>query len=279
VSTVLEMIDAGDVCSLLALIAVLALIGHKMVQETHSLYLRGWRLATAAFLAYCLYAGFVFQPTDAQGWLWAVFRGLLAAGLTLGVSWIALSVLAFAKHHLLDTPAKRARDLAESSKQRRREAEHRRQEEERESLRQERDAEERSRQLHEQTTKAEAQRRRVEARAAAELSFSLFGPKLENRFTREMLQEYISTYMGDDQPPEDVERRGQELIATLQRHLEQVEPPETKRTLEDLSRWLEEEKARIVALPIDEKAKRSYVAALNVRFNELSTKLFEELEP
>ena len=278
-STVLEMIDAGDVCSLLALIAVLAVIGRNMVQGNHSLYVWGWRLATAAFLGYCLYAGFVFQPTDAQGWLWAVFRGLLAAGLTLGVSWIALSVLAFAKQHLLDPPAKRARDLAESSKQRGREAEHRRQETERESLRQKRDAEERSRQLHEQTTKAEVQRRRVEARAAAELSFSLFASKLGSRFTRQMFDDYVSKFMGDDQPPEDVERRGQELIAALQKHLEEVEPPEAKRTLEDLSRWFGEEKTRIGALPIDEKAKRVYIAALNVRFNELSVRLLEDLEP
>ena len=74
-----------------------------------------------------------------------------------------------------------------------------------------------ARQLEHFRQQADAQRRRTDARAKASLTFSLFAPKIQGRFPQQMFDEFLSRYMGDDHPPEDVERRAEELLQTLAR--------------------------------------------------------------
>jgi hypothetical protein len=133
--------------------------------------------------------------------------------------------------------------------------------------------------IQRRSSETDAQKRRDESRSHCELTYSFYAPKLGERFTRAMLDSYIEKYMGDNQTPEDVERRGQELQVTLQKHLESVEPPKKKLTLESLARWFIEEKQRIESLPVDEKSKRRHIAELNGRYAELSSQLMENIQP
>jgi hypothetical protein len=121
--------------------------------------------------------------------------------------------------------------------------------------------------------------RRIEARSRGELAFSFFAPKLGKRFPRSMFDGYLEKYMNDSFSPEDVERRGRDLVQTLQRHVEAIEPPKKVRTLEDLAQWFTEKKEHIQHLPVDDKTKRFHLVELTQRYNELSSKLLEEIEP
>ena len=62
-------------------------------------------------------------------------------------------------------------------------------------------------------------------------------------------------------------------------HLEEIEPPAEKRTLEELAHWFAEQRQRIEILPLDERVKDAHLAELNARYAELSSKLLESLQP
>ncbi len=145
-----------------------------------------------------------------------------------------------------------------------------------------REQEEATRKAREQEhtrAKAEAQRRRTDARASAMLTYTTYAPKLGNRFTREMFDKYVSDFMGDQHAPEDVERRGQEVLSILERHVQEIQPPKETKSVEDLARWYQEQKDRIESLPMNARTKRTQLVDLNERYTELTTKLLENMGP
>jgi len=276
--TLLYMLDEGDACSLLCLLGVLAFVGAKMADASPVVYQWGWRLAAGAFVGYGLYAGLTFRPLDAEAWLRVVVRGLLAAGLALGPSWVVLSVLVFAGRslHALVGPRTGASATAAN---RRRERDQRRLQDE--ALRQhaQQEADRRAQQLQQAVAQAEASRRRTDARAAVELEYTRLCSRLGSIFTRDMLKAYFDTYMSDAYPPEDVERRGQELVATLQERLAEKEHTEERTSLEQLDSWYQAEKQQIESSSADDRLKRRLIAALNVRYADLAASLMENLQP
>lgn len=94
----------------------------------------------------------------------------------------------------------------------------RRQEEER------RREEERRCQDEAERARAAARRRREEARARAAIAFNLHAPELVGRFSRAMLDEFAARYMGDDQAPEDVEARSDQVADVIRQHLARARP-------------------------------------------------------
>ena len=78
------------------------------------------------------------------------------------------------------------------------------------------------------------QRRREDARAKVELFFNVHAPELKNRFTREMLDDYVRRYMGDDKAAEVVEARADTLLEVIRQHLEKVQPAAARDTFDDL---------------------------------------------
>lgn len=268
----------GDVCSLLCLIAILAFVGHKMLWHHQQLYLWGWRFATAAFLGYCIYAGFALRPSDAAAWLRVVLRALLAAGLTLAISWILSSVIQFAFTCIFAVPLARVRALANASRQRQREQQQQQFREEEERRRSTRERERNSNERQQAATGADTQRRRTDARASVELEYTRLAAQLGAAFTREMLTAYFNTYMSDQHSPEHVERRGRELIATLQRYLQEAKPPEGKMSFEQLDSWFQAEKQRIESSSADQRLKRIRIAALIRRHAEWSPYVVDLLE-
>lgn len=277
-TNVLEILDQGDACSLLFLIAILWLVGSKMTEGNDSIQRWGWRLAAGAFIAYAAYAGMAQQPAAPEDWIGVVLRGLLAGGLTLGFSSIILSVAAFVLRHPFAFIRARTRALRSAAARRREEQQQWARDQ---SQRQHADleAERRAEQHQHSIAEADAKRRRTDARARAALTYSLYASKLQHRFTQPMFDNFVAKYMGDDQLPEDVERRGEELFQTLQKHLAEAEPPEENRTLADLAQWFVEQKTRIESLPVDEKVKRLHLVELTARYAELSSRLMENLRP
>jgi len=91
----LNILNEGDACSLLCLIAILAFIGSRMVEAKPATRQWGWRFAAGSFVGYALYTGVAMQPDDVGEWLRIVLRAVLAGGLALGPSWICLSIVTF----------------------------------------------------------------------------------------------------------------------------------------------------------------------------------------
>src|SRR5207249_3925444 len=91
----------------------------------------GLRLAAVAFVAFCIYGYLRLKPTDAQGLLWIAVRGLLAAGLALGVAWILLPIIAFASRSILGSLLEKASYVADAARRSAAERRAKEQEEER----------------------------------------------------------------------------------------------------------------------------------------------------
>jgi hypothetical protein len=276
---ILTIIDTGDCCSLLFLTAVLVFLGNRLVEGTPRLRLWGQRLAYASLIAYCLYSGVTCPPDTPGACLMIVLRALLAAGLTLGVTWTLLPAFAFLWRVLIEGPRTTARQVAAAARHTASEARARRRNDAEQAERRRADAERYAHESQKESQMADTHRRRADARARAALSYSLLAPKIGSRFTRQMLDDYIATYMGDEQSPDDVERRGDELLATLNQHLEEEEPTRTALTLEQLQAWFHAEKQRIESSSADACVKRQLVAALNVRYADLASSIMEDLQP
>jgi hypothetical protein len=125
----------------------------------------------------------------------------------------------------------------------------------------------------------DARRRRDEARAECLLHFQLHAPDMNGRFGRGQFDEYVRLYMGDDKPPEEVERRAQRLIGLMDGHLEKAGAAGSKPDVAALAAWYQETKAQIEAQPVDDRAKRVQVAQLTARYTELVQQHLEELTP
>ncbi len=275
----IQLVRDGDLCSLTFLALLLLAIGNQFLNRSPTL--RPWavRIAAAAFLAFCGHGAWVYSPYDASDWILVLLRALVAAALIFGLASIILPVAAYLKLNLIDTPTGKLHSARKSASQRRDEEARRIAEQQDEQIQAERERSARSGQLQQHETESEATRRRTDARAEIQLRFSLLAPKLGNRFTQEMLADYVTTYMGDDHSPDDVERRGHDLIATLETHLQEEEGAGTLVDLEQLDSWFQIQKQRIDHSLAEDKLKRQLLALLNVQYAELAQKLIENLEP
>lgn len=271
---ILDAIENPDFCSTLLLAFALYLVGERLVRQRPRIRERGIQLAVMVLTAVCVYQYWTYGARSAPDLLGIALQGLFAAAVSLGAAWITLCALV-PLWSITGLPARmvdRVRRLADAKRLALLQSA------ERERLL--------AAQLREKDTERSnaktarlLQRRRTDARAKAELTYSLFAPKLADRFNAGHLSDYLRKYMGDDQPAEDVERRGEELIGTLQQHLEFIDPPGQKRSLDELARWHSEQKSLIENLPIDAKLQRMLLAELNGRHAELCQKLLAELEP
>jgi len=274
-----QLVRDGDLCSLTFLALLLLAIGLSFLDRSPELRLWAVRVAAAAFLGFSVYGGWFYEPYDASEWILVLLRALVAGALTLGLASIILPALAFLKGSLIDAPTRKLHDARHSAKRRRDEAAQQRQWQHEKQVRADHELAVRSVQLRQQEAEGEAARRRTDARAEIQLRFSLLVPKLGDRFTQEMLADYVTTCMGDDHSPEDVQRRGRDLIATLETHLQEEKAAETLVDLEQLDSWFQTQKQRIERSSAEERLKRQLLALLNVQYAELAQKLIESLEP
>lgn len=283
---ILDILNDGNLCYLMLLIGILASIGQRVAAAQPRLHLLGLRLAFAAFLAYCAYAAVRFSPRSAEEFVGIALRGLLAAGLALGLSWTLLPAAAFVYCYTLgpffgkvgEWSRAAFRSAAERRARCKEEEQKRLGQEEYQRLEQER---ERNRPLEEARARAnaEAQRRRQDARVACEVLYNLHAPEIGTRFPRELFHEFLARHLGDNHPPEYVEERSRQLQEIIRAHLERVEPPKKKRTVEELAAWYATMRETIERQPIDDRQKRVQLAQLNLRYRDLVNDVMETLEP
>lgn len=130
--------------------------------------------------------------------------------------------------------------------------------------------------LTHQTAQAD-QRRREDAKFRCELVFASFGPELKDRFPREQFDDFVRKFMRDDQPPETVERNGDQLNQLMKIHHSKVEP--VKWSLDSIAHWFEDTRRSIENLSVPEPFKKSQLAVLNARFAEMMRRHLQENQP
>lgn len=132
---------------------------------------------------------------------------------------------------------------------------------------------------HQNDKAALAQRRRNAAIAAVLREFSLLTHQMGERFTQQMLDDYMSRFMSDAHPVEEVEAHRDQLVAMFRKHASEADEQSQLRTVEDLAVWYQDQQSRIKALPVDEQLKNVLTIRVNQRYQELSERLFDEMAP
>lgn len=282
-----NFIETGDLCSGLCLVAIFFFIGTKMVERSPTIQAWGLRVAFLVFLGYVTLSLWSLEGFAFENLLHAVLHGLFAGALTLGVAWILLAIIGFF-HRLCIAPVigsyrralHRYRVAVQERKDRReQERARRRWEEEQTQLAPERERqrlEAERRKAEQAATQAAAQRQRDDAREACERFYFLHAPELKDRFSRQVLEEYLQKYMGDNREPEYVEARAQHLLALLQGHLEKIAPSSKFKTPRELNAWYESQKAEFMLMP-EGKVKKTALATLEIHYAELAMKLVKEM--
>lgn len=277
-SFILNLIEQNDVCFLSFFIAILCAVGNTMIGSRQELRQWGLRCAALAFIVYLVFTAVSDQLVDAEGLLRAAIGGLLAAGLTLGATLTLLAVGHFCWSRIRQASEAASR-RAKQTTRRREQIAHEQQKRECDGQRDRAEREAANRRRTEVDRAAAASRSRSDARAAVFRLYSLRAPVIGDRFTQEMLDEYVERFMGDESPADDVERRGQELQETLQQHCEEIESPVAADSLEELAEWFADQSQRIRSLPVDEEIRQTQLILLNSRYTELTSELLERLKP
>lgn len=283
--TVLDVINSSDVVSLIALIAVLCWLGSRMIHRYPELGQWGSRFAAGAFIVYCLFMGSELAVHTPGVWLGIACRGVLAAGLTLGVSWIVLAVYGFMKSYS-DRAARQAQSRA-ADRKREKERKQREREEQKRRAQWEREAPERERQyqiaeerrLQQEAVSRDARQTREDTRYACELFYNLHAPTIRERFSKQDLHDFLNRYMDDTQTLDVIKRRANQLIETIRQHVESVDPPEEIASLEELAGWHTKQKALLEGLDIEPNIKREFCLQLKDRYTMLTERLLEEVKP
>lgn len=277
---ILNLVEEPDFCSVGFLIVLLCLIGSKLIVLGSRVHKLSLGLAFCAFLAYCVYGFIRDQPENANGITSLALRGLLAAGLMLGVSWILLPVVAFAYKHGVQIPRERLRtwkEAADRSRQERNAAadkERRRQMEEDERRRNTPHREQAAREAEVRAKmEGEAQRRRDRARARCELLYSEHAKVIGEAFRKEMFDDFIAKYMNDHRSPEEVEEWGEQLHGSLTRVIEGITPAEKHNDLDGLMAWYEGTKAKILNSEMTDTAKKAHLSELSEEFSSRMTRM------
>jgi hypothetical protein len=136
-NVILDMLNEPDPVWTPLLIGLLCWVGSRMIETRPDLRRWGARVAAGVFIVYALYAVQAFSPTNASECVGLTVCGVFAAGLTLGVSWIALAATGL----LYELTVGRFREAAKETKRIREKAAR----EEQWALEDERKAEERRR--------------------------------------------------------------------------------------------------------------------------------------
>ncbi|QDU10899.1 hypothetical protein [Gimesia aquarii] len=271
-SSLMELVEQGETLTLLFIIAVLYYVGQLAVAHNGQLKKWGLRISLLTLTAYVLFEASRNGIDDATALLAIVLRGLILAGLALGMSWILLSALDFlfaplGRWNRSWQATVRQRQHNKAQKQRERtEKEHRqREQDEWNRMAPEREQQQRAQQQAEAQRQAD-QRQREEIRLSCQLLYDQHAPALQARFPRERLADYFAQYLTDAFPPNLVETRAALLKETLVASLEQTTGNKQKfSSLNEIAEYFQEQKQEIESLNYDAQTRQSFLSSLNVQ--------------
>ena len=268
-----EIVENVEPFPALLLGGVIYFVGSKAVGEREKLRSCAWCFAGLVVVAYVLLA-LAYDQVDEPGlfFMHALGAGLFVAGascivLTVLVAvWEALRTLFRSVFGTLFRGVGNAVSSWSQSRQHKRAARQERKElPERERIRREEDQKEASEQV-----------RREESRCQCLLAYRLLAPRLGERFSQQMFDDYVARYLGDSLDPPFVEARARQLIDLLEKLAEQLVPVPARRELSDLSSDYEKQRKHIEDSGLDDDMKQSLLAHLRAVYYERLQRHLEE---
>ncbi len=127
--------------------------------------------------------------------------------------------------------------------------------------------------------RAQALGRRENARANCELLYTQCAPEIGDRLPRQIVDDFLRKYMGDDRSPDDVERRAEELRRMIEQHRTQIDPPKKEMTLADMAHWYLDQKQQIEAVALDDDDRQLLLSQLQERYMKLQEKYLRSVQP
>lgn len=284
-----ELVRDADFLALLIAAGIVFYAGLLVSARHPKVYQMGRWIGAFGFFAYVA-AGMSFDGYDPLDCLFAYsVKGAAFAILAIGTSRFVGTLAVWSWDALTFLPGRLVARMVEA--RRRAEAEARRLHEEQEGQRREeqdrlereqrrRDAEEHQRRSVE-TAKLQAieQRRRVDARAECELYYGKHLKELASRFPKSMFNSFMQTYMNDRDPVDAVEERGKQLRRIMRKHRKAAARTPEPHTVQKLTDWFLNEKERIESLPIDEELREEHLVQLNIRYDELTRDVLQNMQP
>jgi hypothetical protein len=281
----IETLQHTEFFSTLFLCCLLLFIGAKIGGNDPRSITVGKVLGYVSFLGYCAVAICHFTPAHPAQIAAIIIRALLLTGIVVGTAWILTPLLRIVLG---------ARDrIAAARRQRQLDAAHRRVQAERALEEQERrrdESERRRRQLElDQETKERLRKqrnideqnkcRRVAARAQCERLYRLCKHVIASRFDQAALDEWMRKYMADDQPPDVVEKHGEQLCGIIEQHRHEVGAPKQGSAIGLVTEWFLAEQARIESLPLDRRMKDELLRHLKIRYMKLAQDALKTAAP
>lgn len=267
-----------DACTL-TFVAGLVFVVVQRIESYFPRYRQAmWRSGIAGGLAVAIYLYFDCRP-ETSGELFVLAIVAIMAGNIAALIAVVIVPPFVAAYGRFSSWRSYSKMLQDQEQEKRRVAE-------RERVR--RVAEERERPLRAQLeSEAKLQARtnaveswqRVTARSECLLFFHLHAPELAPRFSRSEFDEYVNSFLRDDMPLEEVEWHAEKLIRLMQNQLEKSGAVTRELTLIDLAKWFDETKVAIERDCSDERMRRTNIARLRQRYDELVQEHFEEFKP
>lgn len=271
VTQIIDLIEHGNTISLLVAIALFWWIGSWSIQSHSAIRQLGFRCGFAGFLTYQLYAASTYGIHDAQQLAFNAWRGLLGAGLVVGLSWCLIAALYSAYRCTIALPVARLRQSFDAARRRTRQKQDEKLRRLSESRRQQEQAshraqrKEQQRQVQEQQDlEADAERSRQKARFEVELLYEQHARQIADKLGRAELAALLEKYLGRDEPAAEVAARAAALRDIITQTVASTEPTLPRfRTLTEVVQYFQERRAEVQMLPHDESVKQELLIQIN----------------
>lgn len=257
---VFDLINEDDLFALACLIAILYIVGANMADAKVRVW--GWRAAAVAYVAFVVYACARIDPTSASDLARIAFRGLFAAGLTVGPTWMVLAIALFFINEL---PSVERRIVVQPTAP---PPEPTRVDRERE--RQER--EERERRQASDLAACE------ELRLECELLYDRHAEQLRAALPPERIAALLDSYLSGQTDPQLVANRTGMIKRMLADQLSAQEVPdgEAFKSLQELAEYFAALRNETHDLPYEEDTRDSILTALNKQEDEAIEAFFKK---
>lgn len=272
----LDWIRADELLTLLVLIGLLIFAGQQLTSPSSVAYRNARRLAGFSIVLYAALAFFTWPPASAADVLDVVIRSLLAGGVAFGAGTVVLGALsglvgdpvAAIRSWFHRWKARSARQAAEGKAKREAAERERREQAELERTRPEREARRREAAEREALRQQEAPVRE-QLQFEVRLFYDRYRAELQSTFPPDVFESYLSKFLTEGTPLEQLEQRADQLKEMIRDRLE-IRPAREKpdfQDIDDVIAHFAQRKQRIRELELsdsdDADVKDTMIAALD----------------
>lgn len=285
-TSVLDMIDGADVCSLSFLVGLLLLAGHWLVGKDGTARKRGASIGSFVFIVYLMYGVMEDGFSDVAQLISRILRAGLAAGICVSVSWMILPYLTVVerqrqrtkREHELEIERKRIKAEADRKEAARVAAERLRQQEAIRSApaRQQQQLTEAEKAERETANRAAEQQQREAARFECQLLYDRHAELLTKSFPRDRFDSHVQQWLGDDRKSHDVNHHASKLRQLIKDLVAQASAPRAKfQSLRDIAEYFSARRDEVQSLSYDSDTKSTLIASINIQENIAMTEFFK----